>query len=498
MVARQEGANKGPLKGYTRYDVEKLKPSDAEKLNPRDVEKLNPSDAEDRPTTLSPLLPSPALKIMEILEEAGHRAYLVGGCVRDLLLGREPRDLDVASSALPEEVKKLFRRAHLKGERFGTVTVLDFGEPVEVTTFRAENGYADHRHPIEVRLGVTLEEDLARRDFTVNAMALGRRGEIVDPFGGRDDLRRGVIRCVGDPARRFSEDALRMLRACRLAAELGFALHPETSSAIQENASLIGHVSPERIREEFLRTLLAPDHKRGFDLLLETGLLNLFAPEIAALAGVEQGSHHLYDCYTHSLLTVVDKDIPSLALAELLHDLGKPDTRSVTPDGRVRFHRHEVVGAEKAARLLERLRFPRRTAEEVATLIRHHLVFTLRDAGEGGFRRFIQRVGRERIPLLARLVRADVAAHGRMPPERAQEVERVVRKLEEMASREEPLTLADLAVNGRDVMAALGIPPGPRVGQILARLLEAVLEDPSLNTREKLLQLVKEREAANT
>jgi putative nucleotidyltransferase with HDIG domain len=469
-----EGENKRSLKGYTRYDVES---TDGEKLSPSGTEKLSPSDAEDRPTTLSSLLPEPALEVMEALEKAGHRAYLVGGCVRDLLLGREPKDLDVASSALPEEVKGLFRRAHPKGERFGTVTVLDFGEPVEVTTFRAEDGYADHRHPAEVRLGVTLEEDLARRDFTINAMALGRRGEIVDPFGGREDLRRGIIRCVGDPARRFAEDALRMLRACRLAAELGFALHPDTLSAIKEQAYLIDHVSPERIREEFLRLLLARDHKRGFDLLLETGLLGRVAPEIASLVGVEQGSHHLYDCYTHSLLTVVDKDIPSLALAELLHDLGKPETRSVTPDGRVRFHRHEVVGAEKAARLLERLRFPRRTAEEVSTLIRHHLVFTLRDAG---------------IPLLARLVRADVAAHGCMPPERSQEVERVVRKLEEMASRAEPLTLADLAVNGRDVMAALGIPPGPRVGQILARLLEAVLEDPSLNTREKLLQLAKE------
>ncbi len=429
---------------------------------------------------------------MGTLEAAGYRAYLVGGCVRDLLLGRRPKDLDVATDALPEEVKKLFRRVRPTGEKYGTVTVFDFGEPVEVTTFRAEDGYADYRHPSRVRLGVTLEEDLARRDFTVNAMALDSQGRLVDPFGGRRDLEEGVIRAVGDPGRRFTEDALRMLRACRLAAELSFSLHPETRAAIEEHASLIDRVSPERVREEFLRLLLSRDHKKGFDLLLETGLLRLIAPELALLVGVEQGSHHLYDCYTHSLLTVVDKDHPSLALAELLHDLGKPETKSVAPDGRVRFYRHEVVGAEKAAGLLERLRFPRRTVEEVAALIRHHLVYTLRDAGEGGFRRFIHRLGRERVPLLARLVRADVAAHGCMPPERAREVEAVVRKLEEMASRPEPLLLSDLAVNGHDLMAALGISPGPRVGRILSRLLEAVLEEPSLNTRERLLEMAAE------
>ncbi len=434
-------------------------------------------------------IPEPVARIVAALEAAGHEAYLVGGCVRDLLLDREPKDLDVATSARPEEVRRLFRKAVPTGERYGTVTVLDFGPPVEVTTFRAEGRYADHRHPEAVRLGVTLEEDLARRDFTVNAMALGRAGELVDPFGGLGDLQARVIRCVGEPAARFGEDALRMLRAARLAAQLGFTVEAGTRAAMAAHAHLIERVSAERIRDELLRTLLAPDHGAGFDLLLATGLLGRVAPEVAAMAGVEQGGQHAYDVYTHSLLTVVDKDHPGLALAELLHDVGKPDTRTLV-DGEVHFYRHEVVGAEKAAALLRRLRLDGDTVELVALLVRHHLVYGLWRAADGAYRRLIRRVGRENVPLLARLVRADVAAHGNMPPERLAEVEGVLARLEELAARPEPLTVKELAVGGRDVMEALGIGPGPLVGRVLARLLEAVLDDPSLNTRERLLPLV--------
>ncbi len=436
-----------------------------------------------------PELPEPAARVLSALEAAGHEAYLVGGCVRDLLLGRKPKDLDVATSARPEEVKRLFRKAVPTGERFGTVTVLDFSAPVEVTAFRAEGQYEDARWPSEVRFGVTLAEDLARRDFTVNALALGRDGRLVDPFGGRGDLEVRVIRCVGDPAARFGEDALRMLRAARFAAQLGFAVEPATRAAMSACAPLIERVSAERVRDELLRTLLAPDHRAGFDLLLSAGLLARVAPEVAAMAGVEQGGHHAHDVYTHSLLTVADKDHAGLALAQLLHDVGKPDTRSVA-DGEVHFYRHEVVGAEKAAALLRRLRFAGETVELVAVLVRNHLVYGLRRAGEGAYRRLIRRVGRERVPLLARLVRADVAAHGRMPPERAAEVEGILARLEELAARPEPLTVRDLAIGGHDVMEALGIGPGPLVGRVLERCLEAVLDDPSLNTRERLLSLV--------
>ncbi len=434
-------------------------------------------------------LPEPAARVVAALEAAGHEAYLVGGCVRDLLLGRAPKDLDVATSARPEEVRRLFRRAVPTGERFGTLTVLDFGAPVEVTAFRAEGRYEDARRPSEVRFGVTLAEDLARRDFTVNAMALGRDGRLVDPFGGCRDLEARAIRCVGEPAARFGEDALRMLRAARLAAQLGFAVEPGTRAAMGACAPLVERVSAERVRDELVRTLLAPDHKAGFDLLLAAGLLARVAPEVAAMAGVGQGGHHAHDVYAHSLLTVADKDHAGLALAELLHDVGKPDTRAVV-DGEVHFHRHEVVGAEKAAALLRRLRCDGDTVELVAVLVRNHLVYGLRRAGEGAYRRLIRRVGRERVPLLARLVRADVAAHGRMPAERAAEVEGILARLAELAARPEPLTVRELAIGGRDVMEALGIGPGPVVGRVLNRCLEAVLDDPSLNTRERLLPLV--------
>ncbi len=433
-------------------------------------------------------VPEPAGRIMAALEAAGHEAYLVGGAVRDMLLGRPAKDLDVATSAHPQEVRRLFRRAVPTGEKYGTVTVLDFGAPVEVTTFRTEGRYADHRHPEAVRLGVTLAEDLARRDFTVNAMAMRRTGEVVDPFAGRHDLQQRLVRCVGEPAARFAEDALRMLRAARFSAQLGFSVEPATRAAMVANAPLIDRVSPERIRDELIRTLVAPAHRDGFDILLATGLLARVAPELAAMVGVEQGGQHAHDVYTHSLLTVVDKDDVGLALAELLHDVGKPDTRSVA-DGKVHFYRHELVGAEKATSFLRRLRMNGDTVDLVARLVRHHLVYGLRRAGDGAFRRLMQRLGRENVPLLVRLVRADVAAHGRMPPEQAAEVEAILAHLEELAARPEPLTVKDLAVNGRDVMEALGIGPGPLVGRVLARCLEAVLDDPSLNTRERLLRL---------
>ena len=408
-----------------------------------------------------------ASDVLDRLRRAGHRAVLVGGCVRDALLSLPPHDYDIATSALPEETKAACAplRAVDTGEKHGTVTVLSGGLPVEVTTFRRESGYSDHRRPDRVEFTGDLKQDLARRDFTVNAMAWGPEG-LTDPFGGREDLQRKLIRCVGDPDARFEEDALRVLRALRLAAQLRFSVHPDTEAALRRHIPQLDLVTEERLCGEFIRLLCSPG--AGDILLRFPEAAVRLIPVLGPAVGFDQRSpHHIYDVYTHSVKTLEGvPPVPALRLAALLHDAGKPASFTLGEDGCGHFYGHAGVSAGLADGALRRLRLDRATRERAVLLIRrHHLPPepTRRWVG-----RWLSRLGEQAFFDLLALERADGLACAPHPGEGE-----VLRETEELARevlREKPcLTLRDLAVNGRDAAAA-GF-SGPGIGTVLRQLL---------------------------
>jgi putative nucleotidyltransferase with HDIG domain len=416
----------------------------------------------------------------------------VGGSLRDVLLSRVPEDWDLATAALPEETQSLFPGSVYENA-FGTVAVRTddpvVGE-VEITTFRSDHDYADFRRPHRVEFSRSVELDLARRDFTVNAIAWGAEpsGEprLVDPHGGRGDLAAATLRAVGDPATRFEEDALRMLRAVRLAATLDFAIEPGTRSALESRAELVHHLSGERIGEEMRRLLGSPRPSVGLRLLADTGLLEYLAPELAAQRGVPQNKVPGEDLWDHTLRTVDGAvgDPPRIRLAALLHDIGKPSTMA---DGR--FVGHEVIGADQARDLLERWRWPTGERERVAQLIRQHMFGYVPIWSDTAVRRFIVKVGRDSLDDLFLLREADNVGSGHAPDAgRLDEFrERVRAQLDSGAA----LDLKGLAVDGSDLMAEFGWEPGPVVGTTLERLLERVIGDPTLNTRDRLLAVAR-------
>ena len=433
-------------------------------------------------------VPPPVKRVMEGLDSLGHSAHLVGGCVRDLLLGRDPDDWDVATSALPREVLKAFPRTHPTGLEHGTVTVISGELAVEVTTYRTEGEYADFRRPDSVTFADDVTLDLARRDLTFNAMALTPEGRLVDPHGGLKDLTRGLIRAVGDPRKRFREDALRLLRAVRFSAQLGFAIEPETLRALEENSGLLSHIARERVREEVVRILLSPRPEQGFRLLQETGLLRQFWPELEEGVGLEQNPHHAYTVFQHSLkaLASVPPDL-CLRLAALLHDVAKPRCLTVDEEGQRRFFHHEQVGAGMTRDMLERLRFDRQTIKQTVHLIRHHMALHhYPDMTDAAIRRLLRRVGVENIDDLVALRKADRRASGTKQAPLSRGARRLLSRIEKVLAEDSAFSLKDLAVDGHDVMRVGGLEPGPRVGRILECLLEMVLEDPSLNQRELL------------
>jgi len=427
---------------------------------------------------------------MATLHAAGHAVFVVGGSVRDVLLGREPVDWDLATDARPEQMLELLRGAAYENA-FGTVAVRREGRTYEITTFRSDHEYADFRRPHRVEFGHALEDDLARRDFTVNAMAWGfRRGEaspaLVDPHDGRADAGVRILRAVGDPAARFSEDALRMLRAVRLATTLDFEIEPATLAAIHRHAALARHLSGERIAAELDRLLAAARPSRGLRLLQETGLLRATVPELAAQPGVPQNKVAGEDLWDHTLRTVdsAPADRPVLRLAALLHDVAKPETLA---DGR--FLGHDALGADRAEEILRRLRYPKPVVERVAHLVRHHMFSTDPAASDAAIRRFIARIGRPALDELLDLRAADNVGSGR-----AGEVGGLAalrRRVAEQLEAEVALDRRDLAVDGNDLIAELGLPPGPRLGRILEQLLDRVIADPALNDRPTLLLLAR-------
>jgi len=444
------------------------------------------------------LVPADVERVVARLVAAGHEAYVVGGCVRDALRGVDPHDWDVATSATPEAIQKVFRHA-LYLNRFGTVVVREGRHEIEVTTYRIEADYADHRHPTEVAFTDSLREDLARRDFTMNAMAwrpgvAGRPGELVDPFGGQRDLDAKIVRAVGEPRERFQEDALRMLRAVRFATRLGFVIDPRTAEAIRECASLAKSLSGERIQQEITKMLDAEKPSVAFRMLSDLGLLAVICPELEIAKDTPQDKAVAQNVFDHSLATMdaspLDERDPKqryvLRLAGLFHDIGKPATFA---DGH--FHQHEFVGEAKAREILRRWRFDKETVTQVTHLIRNHMFWYQTEWTGSAVRRFVRKVGLENIPALFALRKADNIGSGARSP-RMYALESLWERVQEEIRAASAFSLKDLAIDGDDVMNELGIASSPEVGRILNELFERVTEDPQLNTREKLLELVRQ------
>lgn len=437
-------------------------------------------------------LPRGACAILERIQAHGGQAFLVGGCLRDLLLGRPAKDFDIATDLLPERVKALFGRVHEVGAAFGTLMV-PFGDGIyEVTTFRTEAQYRDGRHPDQVAYSQHLEEDLRRRDFTINAMAFDPRQErIEDPFDGLGDLKRQRIRAVGDPLERFREDALRLLRAVRFATELGFKIERQSMAALQQEAEGLQRISAERIRQELNRILLAETPSRGLKLLHHAGLLRIVLPELEACRGVAQNRFHAHDVFTHSVMATdaAPPDNLAVRLAALLHDVAKPETRE-EKGGDYTFYAHQMVGARKADRILRRLRYSNDEREKVTHLIRHHMFYYQPEWTDSAVRRFARAVGVENIPDLIALRLADMAGNTKKSGD-TRPLQALLQRVEEVIAKDTALSVKDLAIGGKE-LAELGVAPGPAYGRILRALLEQVLDTPELNEPERLRAAARE------
>ncbi|HUP01363.1 MAG TPA: CCA tRNA nucleotidyltransferase [Gemmatimonadota bacterium] len=444
------------------------------------------------------------LEVVRGLRAAGHSAYAVGGAVRDRLRGERPGDWDVATDARPEEVRAYFRETHPVGLEHGTVGVRLADETVEVTTFRTDIA-TDGRHA-EVRFGASLEEDLARRDFTINAIAwdpIG--GEIIDPHGGRADLAAGRLRAVGDPDRRLPEDYLRILRAFRLAARFDLEFDPATRTALRRHGHGVARLSGERVRDELLKTLVqCRVPSRALDGWRSAGVMGRLLPELAVCFGVEQNRYHADDVGTHTLMVVdrIHRRHPFLRLMALCHDIGKPPARQVHPrTGDWTFLEHARIGARLTAQMLERLRFAQREIDRAVHLVRVHMDLIPPEAGDAAVRRWIRKVGKENVADLYRFHLADWWGNRKRTAGLERECVRpetlvtMYRRVKAVFRARDALKVTDLAIGGDDLIA-MGLPPGPEFGEILGALLERVIDDPSLNSRQRLLRIVREELAA--
>jgi tRNA nucleotidyltransferase (CCA-adding enzyme) len=446
-------------------------------------------------------IPPDVLAVCRRLRAAGHQAHLAGGGVRDLLLGRAPADFDLATDARPEAVLELFGRTFAipTGLKHGTVTVLTDAtprRPVEVTTFRGEGAYLDGRRPSSVTYVETLVEDLSRRDFTMNAVAFDPiDGRLTDPFDGRGDLARRLVRAVGDPVVRFREDGLRPMRAIRQAAQLEFEIDSPTLAAIPLTLEVFQKVSAERIRDELFKLLGARRPSHGLELMRVTGLLGEVIPELLEGVGCTQNRFHKHDVFEHTL-SVVDatRGDAVVRLGALLHDVGKPRARQPREDapGEHSFFKHEYVGEAMAEAICRRLKLANADRERVTALVRNHMFFYTPDWSDGTIRRFVRRIGGpESLGALFALREADVAGRG-FGEDPDDELGELRRRIGLVAAADAALRVTDLAIDGQDVMRLLGIGPGREIGAILERLLERVLDDPTLNQREKLEALLPE------
>lgn len=446
---------------------------------------------------LAASIPREVKDLANRLQEGGFRSWVVGGCVRDELLAERRgapadarNDWDIATSARPEDVMRLFRRVIPTGIQHGTVTVLMKEGQYEVTTLRGETTYTDGRRPDAVYFVDDIKDDLARRDFTINAIAYDPLADkVIDPFDGRKDLERGVLKAVGDPAERFSEDGLRVLRAARFVATLEVELDPETERAIEPSLASYRKVSAERVRDEWVKTMKARTPSRAFRVMERHGILAISAPELLESVGCEQNRYHAYDVWNHAL-ACLDACPPNavLRVAGLLHDVGKPRSREFSEKNQdFTFYEHDRIGAEMVGPLLTRLRFSNEERDRIVALVRHHLLCYDETWSDAAVRRWLKRVGVELAGDLYTLGRADGLAKGR---DATTDLERIV-KLEQHVGRVlaagAVFGVKDLAIDGNVLMKELGVPPGRKIGEILRALLEEVVETPSKNDRETLV-----------
>lgn len=433
------------------------------------------------------LLPQFVRTALHTLHAAGFEAFVVGGSVRDILIGREPKDFDITTNATPEQIQATFEDT-LYNNDFGTVCVRitedEARHEIEVTPYRSESGYSDKRHPDTVEFGTSLEEDLKRRDFTINAMAFNGT-EIIDLFGGQQDIQKKIIRTVGDPQERFSEDALRLLRATRFAAQLDFSLEQQTEEAIKKLHKTITAISFERIRDEIVKTVACDNNFRGIWLMYTTGLLQHIIPELLEGVGVTQNKHHIYTVFMHNLqaMQYCPSDDALVRFAALLHDVGKPRTKEGEgPDSS--FHNHEHVGGRMVQKIMQRLKFSKKDSERVAHLVDQHMFYyNPGELTDSGVRRLLKRIGREHLDDLMAIRIGDRMGSGcqKEKPFKLVELERRIREVEK-----DPMDTTMLKIDGNDIMELTGLKPGREVGVIMKALLDDVLEDPSLNTQEYL------------
>ena len=431
-------------------------------------------------------LPEKAALLISQLESHGHEAFIVGGCVRDGLLGRAPNDWDICTSASPEEMKRCFSNFRVieTGLKHGTLTVLAEGEPFEITTYRIDGEYSDSRHPDQVLFTSDLREDLSRRDFTINAMAWHPQTGLVDPFGGARDLKRGSIRCVGKPEKRFREDALRIMRAVRFAGQLGFRVDAETDQALYQCCPLLDKIAAERTRMELDTLLCGAAAEKALRDYRE--IIAHFIPEIRPMFGLDQKNrHHIYTVWEHTLRAVSQiPDKPLLRLCAFFHDIGKPGSMTVDEDGCGHFYQHEILSEGLAGQAMKRLKYDNDTRETVLAVIRSHSVVFRPDSKQA--RRLLGKLGEERLRLLIELELADVKSQNPLyREERVANIAAFREKMEEVLAEEQCFSLRHLAINGKDLLY-LGIPQGPEIGRILNVLLEQVVEEALPNEPDAL------------
>lgn len=441
-------------------------------------------------------IPKEVRETIKALNDAGFEAYAVGGCVRDFILGREPYDWDITTNATPEEIQKIFSNSVYEND-FGTVAINTESQNerlkiIEITTYRVEEKYTDKRHPDIVKFTKKLEDDLSRRDFTVNAIAYDGK-KFIDPFSGEEDIKNKIIRAVGDPSNRFNEDSLRLMRAVRFAVQLNFAIEPKTAKALKENSGDIVAISKERIRDELIKIINTENAMAGMEMLNEFGLLKHIMPEIEEGISVGQNKHHIYTVWEHNLRALdwaAKNDYKTeVRIASLLHDVGKPRAkRGDGPDST--FYNHEVIGAKMATQILERSKFSKKVIDKVVTLVRYHLFYyNVEEVSESSVRRLVKNVGPENMDDLLEVRMADRKGSG-VPKAEPYKL-RHLRAIIEKVSRD-PITVKMLEVSGDDFISELKMAPGPKMGYILNILLDEVLDDPKNNNKEYLLKQAKE------
>jgi tRNA nucleotidyltransferase (CCA-adding enzyme) len=445
-------------------------------------------------------IPEEIKSIVEKLENDGFESYVVGGCVRDFLRGEKPKDWDIATNARPEEISHIFRK-HYINNQFGTVTVLTDSKEeelkeIEITPYRTEEKYSDKRHPDKVHWAESIEEDLARRDFTINAIAAeiskGRIKKTIDPYNGKKDLGKKIIKAVGKPKERFSEDALRMMRAVRFATIMGFEIEKKTAEAIKDNSDFIREISNERIRDELIKIIMARRAAEGIELLRTLDLLKHIIPELLEGYKISQNKHHIYDVYDHavrSLEYAAKKEYNKhVRIAALLHDVGKP--RSKEGEGEdATFYNHEIIGAKMTYQILSRLKFSKKDINKITKLVRYHLFYYHPDeVGESSIRKLVRQVGLENMDELIQIRKCDRIGSGcpKAEPYKLRYLRYVIEKVSQ-----DPISAKMLKLTGKDVMNILDIKPGPRVGQVLDILLSLVLDNPEKNKKEVLEKEVK-------